>query len=141
MANILVIEDQDSLGSLYQRVLGSIGHGVTIAQTGLAAIVAVETRKPDMVFLDLLLPGMKATEVVDRLTRLGVLPDSPLVLSSAMAQSKLAALARNLGANHILPNTLRHKVAIKLGEFPLAKNQGVTDRSLRGVHIALGRLS
>ena len=95
MENILVIEDQDSLGSLSQRVLGSIGHDVTIAQTGLAAIAAAETQKPDMVFLDLMLPGMKATEVVDRLTRLGVLPDSPLVLSSAMAQSKLAALARN----------------------------------------------
>jgi len=114
MANILVIEDQDSLGSLYQRVLGSIGHGVTIAQTGLAAIVAAETQKPDMVFLDLMLPGMKATEVVDRLTRLGVLPDSPLVLSSAMAQSKLAALARNLGANHILPKPFDIKSLLNL---------------------------
>ena len=114
MANILVIEDQDSLGSLYQRVLGSIGHGVTIAQTGLAAIVAAETQKPDMVFLDLMLPGMKATEVVDRLTRLGVLPDSPLVLSSAMAQSKLAALARNLGANHILPKPFDIKSSLNL---------------------------
>ena len=114
MANILVIEDQDSLGSLYQRVLGSIGHGVTIAQTGLAAIVAAETQKPDMVFLDLMLSGMKSTEVVDRLTRLGVLPDSPLVLSSAMAQSKLAALARNLGANHILPKPVDIKSLLNL---------------------------
>ena len=46
MANILVIEDQDSLGSLYQQVLGSIGHDVTIAQTGFAAIAAAETQKP-----------------------------------------------------------------------------------------------
>ena len=114
MANILVIEGQDSLGSLYQRVLGSIGHDVTIAQTGLAAIAAAETQKPDMVFLDLMLPGMKATEVVDRLTRLGVLPDSPLVLSSAMAQSKLAALARNLGANHILPKPFDIKSPLNL---------------------------
>ena len=114
MASILVIEDQDSLGSLYQRVLGSIGHGVTIAQTGLAAIVAAETQKPDMVFLDLMLPGMKATEVVDRLTRLGVLPDSPLVLSSAMAQSKLAALARSLGANHILSKPFDIKSLLNL---------------------------
>ena len=102
MAKILVIEDHASLGSLYQRVLGNIGHDVTVAPTGLAAIAAEESQKPDLVILDLMLPGMQATEVVDRLTRLGVLPDSPLVLSSAMAQPKLAALARSLGANHIL---------------------------------------
>ena len=59
-----------------------------------------------MVILDIMLLEMKATEVVDQLTSLGVLPDSPLVLSSTMAQSKLAALARNLGVNYSLPKPI-----------------------------------
>ena len=114
MAKILVIEDDDSLDSLYQRVLGSIGHYVTVVPTGRDAIAAEETQKPDIVILDFMLPGMKATEVVDRLTKLGVLPDSPLVLSSAMAHSKLESLARNLGANHILPKPFDIKSLVAL---------------------------
>jgi len=115
MANILVIEDHDSLGSLYQRVLGCIGHDVTVASTGLAAIAGSETQNLNMVILDFMLPGMKATQVVNQLTRLGVPPDSPLALSSTMAQSEVAALARNLGANCSPPKPIDIKSPLALG--------------------------
>ena len=98
MAKILVIEDQDSLGLLYKRVLGSVGHDVTVAQTGCAGVVAAENNKPDLVFLDLMLPGMKGTEVAQQLTQVGTVPDSPLVITTAMAEFEVKALAPYLGA-------------------------------------------
>ena len=67
-----------------------------------------------MVILDLMLSRVKATEVVDQLTGLGVVPDSTLVLSSTMAQSKLAALARNLGVNYSLPKPIDIKSLLTL---------------------------
>ena len=95
MAKILVIEDQDSLGLLYKRVLGSVGHDVTVACAG---VVAAENNKPDLVFLDLMLPGMKGTEVAQQLTQVGTVPDSPLVITTAMAEFEVKALAPYLGA-------------------------------------------
>ena len=64
MAKILIIEDQNSLGVLYKRALGSMGHEVTVAQTGLDGVAAAENNKPNIVFLDLMLPGMNGSEVV-----------------------------------------------------------------------------
>lgn len=102
MAKILVIEDQESLGLLYKRVLGGMGHEVTVAQTGQDGVAAAENEKPDLIFLDLMLPGMKGPEVVEKLTRLGTLPDSPLVITSAMAETKIKTLAPYLGAAAVL---------------------------------------
>ena len=102
MAAILIIEDQDYLGVLYQRVLGSMGHEVTVAQNGQDGIAAAENKKPDLVFLDLTLPGMAASEIVEQLTRVGALPDSPLVIATAMEESQAKALAPSLGAAAVL---------------------------------------
>ena len=102
MAAILIIEDQDYLGVLYQRVLGSMGHEVTVAQNGQDGIAAAENKKPDLVFLDLTLPGMTASEIVEQLTRVGALPDSPLVIATAMEESQAKALAPSLGAAAVL---------------------------------------
>jgi len=102
MAKILIIEDQDSLGLLYKRVLGSMGHDVTVAQNGLDGVAAAENNKPDLVFLDLMLPGMKGSEVVEQLTKVGTFPDSPLVITTALGESQAKALAPSLGAAAVL---------------------------------------
>ncbi len=102
MAKILIIEDQNSLGVLYKRALGSMGHEVTVAQTGLDGVAAAENKKPDLVFLDLTLPGMNTSEIVEQLTRVGALPDSPLVITTALGESQAKALAPSLGAAAVL---------------------------------------
>ena len=102
MAKILIIEDQDSLGLLYKRVLGSMGHDVTVATNGFDGVAAAEKNKPDLVFLDLLLPGMKGPEIVQQLTNVGTLPDSPLVITTAMEETQAKALAPSLGATAVL---------------------------------------
>ena len=121
MAKILVIEDHDSLGLLYKRVLGSLGHDVTVAQTGCAGVAAAENNKPDLVFLDLMLPGMKGTEVAQQLTKVGTLPDSPLVITTAMAESEVKALAPSLGAAAVLIKPFDIRTVLDLVESLLPK--------------------
>ena len=121
MAKILIIEDQDSLGLLYKRVLGSMGHDVTVVQTGCAGVAAAENDKPDLVFLDLMLPGMKGTEVAQQLTQAGTLPDSPLVITTAMAESEVKALAPYLGAAAVLFKPFDIRTVLDLVESLLPK--------------------
>ena len=79
-----------------------MGHDVTVAQNGLDGIAAAENNIPDLVFLDLMLPGMKGSEVVKQLTKVGALPDSPLVITTALVESQAKALAPSLGAAAVL---------------------------------------
>ena len=58
MAKILVIEDHCPLGRLYQTVLGRGGHEVILAKTGEAGVAAAALEPPDLVIMDLVLPGM-----------------------------------------------------------------------------------
>lgn len=116
MAQILVIEDQETLGLLYQRVLGGMGHDVTVARTGQEGVAAAEKNKLDLVFLDLLLPGMSGPEVVEQLTRVGALPDSPLVIAAAMKDSQATALAPSLGAATVLMKPFDIRTVLELVE-------------------------
>ena len=58
MAHILIIEDQEPLGVLYKSVLRKFNHQTTFTTTGEAGIEAALRDKPDLVILDLLLPGI-----------------------------------------------------------------------------------
>ena len=77
MAHILIIEDQEPLGILYKSVLRKYNHETTFTTTGQAGIEAALRNKPDLVILDLLLPGIPGIEVARRLQESGILPGCP----------------------------------------------------------------
>lgn len=67
MPNILVIDDDIHIGDLLEEVLTREGYGVIRAYSGTEALLALEARKPDLVLLDLMLPGLSGEEVLSRL--------------------------------------------------------------------------
>ena len=64
---VLVVEDQSSVATLLNDLLGKLGYTVKIAMTGEEGLNHVATFQPDVVVLDLTLPGMMGGEVLDRL--------------------------------------------------------------------------
>lgn len=67
---VLVVEDDAVTARTWVRVLGSLGHAVEIAADGPAALRAAQARLPDVVLLDLGLPGMDGYEVARQLREL-----------------------------------------------------------------------
>lgn len=55
--NILVVDDDPTIGDLIQEVLEQAGYGVQRAYSGTEALLVLEHRRPDLVLLDLMLPG------------------------------------------------------------------------------------
>jgi len=99
MAHILIIEDQEPLGILYKSVLRKYNHETTFTTTGQAGIEAALRDKPDLVILDLLLPGIPGIEVARRLQESGILPGVPLIITIALdAQT----IAESLNATAVL---------------------------------------
>jgi two-component system, OmpR family, response regulator RegX3 len=63
MTKILVVEDEKSLSEPLAYLLRREGYDVSVVDNGLAAVSAVENTPPDLMLLDLMLPGLAGTEV------------------------------------------------------------------------------
>jgi len=67
MASILIVEDDVELSAVVERRLSESGYHVLRAESGPAALALVDERTPDVVLLDIMLPGMDGLEVCRRL--------------------------------------------------------------------------
>ncbi len=102
MAHILIIEDQEPLGVLYKSVLRKYNHETTVTTTGEAGIEAALLERPDLVILDLLLPGIPGIEVARRLQESGILPGVPLIITTALDKLDAQSIADSLNATAVL---------------------------------------
>ena len=65
--SVLVVDDEPTIGEIVARYLERAGYDTRIAATGPAALEAAATSRPDLVVLDLMLPGLDGLEVMRRL--------------------------------------------------------------------------
>jgi DNA-binding response OmpR family regulator len=74
VSRILVVDDDDTVSDVVARYLERDGHEVTIVADGLAGLASATEAPPDLVILDLMLPGMSGLDVCRRLREIGPLP-------------------------------------------------------------------
>lgn len=91
---VLVVDDEAPLCEVFDEFLRRLGHHPMIAHTAEAALAALETERPDVILLDIFLPGMSGLEFLQRpLTR-----DIPVVVISGLASESQARESLRLGA-------------------------------------------
>ena len=83
--HILIIEDEPEIGNYLRRGLSFEGYSVEIAMTGLAGLASARERAPDLVVLDLMLPGIDGLEVARRLRAVSDVPILMLTARSDVA--------------------------------------------------------
>jgi CheY-like chemotaxis protein len=81
--SILVADDQEENRQLLRRMLESLGFDVALAGDGREAVVAACERRPDLVFMDLRMPGMNGFEAAHAIRRTAGLERVPVVAASA----------------------------------------------------------
>src|SRR4029453_13240826 len=81
MSKILVIEDEKNLRQLYKQDLELDGHTVVTAKSAEEGLRKGETEAPDLVVLDIRMPGMDGLEAMGRI--LDQHPTIPVLLNSA----------------------------------------------------------
>ncbi len=62
-ATVLVVDDEQEIVRVLRRSLSAHGYMVLVAKSGEEAIEVVSQQRPDLLLLDLLLPGMSGLEV------------------------------------------------------------------------------
>ena len=118
-ARILVIDDEPAIRDTMRMILEYEGHEVVAAGSGPEGIAAAEREPPDLVFLDVKMPGMDGLEVLSRLR--GLSDALPVIIVSAHGTSATALEAGRLGAFRFI-------------EKPLSKEQ-VLDAVREGVEL------
>jgi DNA-binding response OmpR family regulator len=73
MKNILVIDDDLYIGNMLEETLTNEGYCVSRAYSGTEAVLVLDKAKPDLVLLDLMLPGLSGEEVLPRIKGIPVI--------------------------------------------------------------------
>ncbi len=96
MNTILVIDDDDQLRRSFEKLLTGEGYQVISAASAEAGLQAVATRCPDLVILDIRLPGMSGLEAFERLHASE--PKLPVIIMTAFGTTETAIKATRMGA-------------------------------------------
>ncbi|HWV25001.1 MAG TPA: response regulator transcription factor [Thermomicrobiales bacterium] len=110
MARILVIEDERELSTLVRQELRHVGHDVEAAFDGPSGVEAVERIDPDLIVLDVMLPGFDGLEV---LRRVRATRATPILMLTARSTELDKVLGLELGADDYLtkPFSMRELIA------------------------------
>ncbi len=86
MKKILVVDDEEAIRSLYKMELEDAGYQVETADSGSQALKKMETFQPDLVTLDIKMPGMSGLEVLAEIRK--NYKNLPIILCSAYGEYK-----------------------------------------------------
>lgn len=100
--SLLVVDDNPENLKLILMILASSGYELVTASDAIQALRAVERRIPDLILLDLQLPGMDGLELTRRLKAKPETRDIPIVAVTAYAMKGDEAKAINAGCNGYL---------------------------------------
>jgi DNA-binding response OmpR family regulator len=86
MKKILVVDDEENIRELYRDELAEEGYRVEMAENGTQALAKFESFRPDLVTLDVMMPGMDGIEVLRRIRAKD--PSIPVLLLTAFGEFK-----------------------------------------------------
>ncbi len=114
--NVLIVEDDGLIAELYRTTLVRDAYHVEIAHDSNAAFELIKSFKPDVIFLDIMLPGMSGIDILKILRtkpEYGCM-DKKILLLTNLAQKDMAATAVEYDADgyiikaDVLPTDLNH---------------------------------
>ncbi|MGQ0723487.1 MAG: response regulator [Candidatus Eiseniibacteriota bacterium] len=136
MAKILVVDDVRFILEMVASIFRDQGHDVFTADNGAAALETARREGPELVLLDIAMPGMDGVEVATRLREDPRTATTPILMVTSQSDKKSIARAAHAGANDYLakpfePAVLLAKAAQLLGGFRM----NFSVQSVRGVPV------
>ncbi|MBN2104093.1 response regulator [bacterium] len=98
--NVLIVEDETVFRLIYRGVLENEGFQVIEAEDGKKGWELAKSKHPDLILLDLVLPGLTGYEVLEKVRNHEETKDIPVVVFSVLGESKDIDKAIDLGANY-----------------------------------------
>lgn len=139
---VVVIDDDRKLCELLVRFLAGRGYRVSFAGDGAAGVRLLETENPDLILLDVMLPGEDGFDVLKRIRRIS---NVPVLMLTARGDTGDRVLGLELGADDYIPKPFdppeiaarikavlrRHEQSMKGGDDPVFRFSGFTVNGVR----------
>lgn len=119
---ILIVEDEESLLKLESILLTTKGYLVQGATTGLAALEAVAEEPPDLILLDIMLPGMDGFDVCERIKGDPKTAHIPIILLTARKTPEDVARGKAVGADHYITKPFKSAMVMDMIEKLITQN-------------------
>lgn len=118
---ILVIDDEPGIGWLFSKILVDEGYTVSTALNGKKGLAQIKKEQPDLIFLDLMLPGIDGIETLKEIRKLN--NNTIIIMLTAYETVKTAIEAMKLGAYDYLSKPVdNEKIKIIIKNALQARN-------------------
>ncbi len=124
---LMVVDDETSNRELLRRRLERCGYDVMCATSGHEAMSLLDARVPELLLLDIRMPGMSGLEVLSEVRRTHTQTELPVIMVTAEPGSETAVLALDLGANDYVTKPVDFPLALARIRTQLALRRAVGD--------------
>ena len=118
MANILIIDDDKSILRLLEFTLQRAGHTVTTYSDGEEGLQQAETKKPDLIVVDVMMPKMNGFEVCNIIKNDLTMKGTYIIMLTAKGQELDKQKAKTVGADFYITKPFNiHEIKKKVSEI------------------------
>lgn len=124
---VLIIEDEPSLQEILTYNLESRGYQVLVFDEGTAGLEGVRKHVPDIVLLDIMLPGMDGFEVCRHIRSDPLIKHLPVLMMTARGEEIDQLIGFQMGADDYVTKPFKMRVLLERIKSLLRRTEGLTD--------------
>lgn len=124
MYSIMIIDDDESIGNMEQELLEREGYLVQRAYSGTEALLLLQQKRPDLILLDLMLPGMSGEKLLSMIREIPIIVVSAKTDADSKANLLLGGavdyLTKPFDTKELLARiNIRLRESMKTTQFPI----------------------
>jgi len=124
---ILVVEDDENIQQLVGYNLAKAGFHVLYADNGEQALNVIKRERPELIVLDLMLPGLSGFEICKLVRKDPKTKNLPIVMLTAKSEENDMAAGLDLGADDYITKPFSPKILISRIKAALRRKEGLSD--------------
>ena len=128
---ILIVEDEPDILSLLQEHFAEEGYKTLAATSGTEAIMQAKSKHPDVILLDVMMPGMSGFDVCNILRDFPETRTTPIIFLTAVAEMPRKIMGLRLGANDYITKPFDLRELTARVEVALRNPVGSTQEAAR----------
>ncbi len=121
MATILIVDDSPTERKTMEDILSKEGHTIIQATNGEDGVIMAKDTKPDMILMDVVMPGINGFQATRQLTKHDVTGHIPVVIVTTKDQETDKLWGKRQGASNYLTKPIDRKLLLKIVQQTLAE--------------------
>ena len=132
MSHLLIVEDDRDIAELIRHYIVKAGHTADVLASGAEVLPRVRARRPDLLVLDLMLPGLNGLEICQAIRRGETTADLPIIVVTARAAESDRVAGLELGADDYVTKPFSPKELVaRIGALLRRTSRGTADGAAR----------